>query len=104
MIRRPPRSTLFPYTTLFRSTGSLPTGVMFTDNHNGTATINGTPAAGTQGSKGNPVSQAYPLTLSADNKVPPPPSQAFTLNITCPVITVSGLTPLNLVFKLGSST
>src|SRR5437764_10590443 len=29
MIRRPPRSTLFPYTTLFRS---LPTGqIMFTD-------------------------------------------------------------------------
>src|SRR5258708_37596955 len=28
MIRRPPRSTLFPYTTLFRSTGSLsPEGV-----------------------------------------------------------------------------
>src|SRR2546430_12028801 len=24
MIRRPPRSTLFPYTTLFRSVGSLP--------------------------------------------------------------------------------
>src|SRR2546430_12628707 len=24
MIRRPPRSTLFPYTTLFRSHGSLP--------------------------------------------------------------------------------
>src|SRR5256885_13011368 len=24
MIRRPPRSTLFPYTTLFRSRGSLP--------------------------------------------------------------------------------
>src|SRR3712207_8588081 len=24
MIRRPPRSTLFPYTTLFRSTGSFP--------------------------------------------------------------------------------
>src|SRR2546422_3472690 len=24
MIRRPPRSTLFPYTTLFRSIGSLP--------------------------------------------------------------------------------
>src|SRR3712207_7684186 len=24
MIRRPPRSTLFPYTTLFRSTSSLP--------------------------------------------------------------------------------
>src|SRR5205809_2636116 len=25
MIRRPPRSTLFPYTTLFRSTGALAT-------------------------------------------------------------------------------
>src|SRR5258708_27634094 len=25
MIRRPPRSTLFPYTTLFRSSASLPT-------------------------------------------------------------------------------
>src|SRR5258708_38111786 len=24
MIRRPPRSTLFPYTTLFRSAGSMP--------------------------------------------------------------------------------
>src|SRR5260370_5182382 len=26
MIRRPPRSTLFPYTTLFRSTPGLPAG------------------------------------------------------------------------------
>src|SRR3712207_7412082 len=26
MIRRPPRSTLFPYTTLFRSIGPTPTG------------------------------------------------------------------------------
>src|SRR5947207_7931656 len=26
MIRRPPRSTLFPYTTLFRSTGTRPRG------------------------------------------------------------------------------
>src|SRR5256885_3730782 len=27
MIRRPPRSTLFPYTTLFRSSGRAPLGV-----------------------------------------------------------------------------
>src|SRR5258708_30508616 len=27
MIRRPPRSTLFPYTTLFRSLGTSPQGV-----------------------------------------------------------------------------
>src|SRR3712207_9382219 len=29
MIRRPPRSTLFPYTTLFRSTGLFLTGDVF---------------------------------------------------------------------------
>src|SRR2546425_4591041 len=28
MIRRPPRSTLFPYTTLFRSTSDVPDGVI----------------------------------------------------------------------------
>src|SRR2546422_4255580 len=31
MIRRPPRSTLFPYTTLFRSTYTLPHGNALTD-------------------------------------------------------------------------
>src|SRR5258708_21591600 len=29
MIRRPPRSTLFPYTTLFRSSSSAPIGCSF---------------------------------------------------------------------------
>src|SRR5256886_12519585 len=29
MIRRPPRSTLFPYTTLFRSSVSLPRGAVY---------------------------------------------------------------------------
>src|SRR5262245_62633232 len=28
MIRRPPRSTLFPYTTLFRSVGRQPYGIL----------------------------------------------------------------------------
>src|SRR3712207_7853004 len=31
MIRRPPRSTLFPYTTLFRSTGYRPEGELLVD-------------------------------------------------------------------------
>src|SRR3712207_8375757 len=31
MIRRPPRSTLFPYTTLFRSTTTLPDGTTITE-------------------------------------------------------------------------
>src|SRR5256885_9376559 len=34
MIRRPPRSTLFPYTTLFRSSEHL--GLSQDDGHNGT--------------------------------------------------------------------
>src|SRR3712207_9514593 len=38
MIRRPPRSTLFPYTTLFRSGGKnhrsdLSSGILIKDNH-----------------------------------------------------------------------
>src|SRR3712207_7820365 len=35
MIRRPPRSTLFPYTTLFRSEGKPPGGLNQTSNHLG---------------------------------------------------------------------
>src|SRR5689334_23787679 len=31
MIRRPPRSTLFPYTTLFRSGGGLSTAAVFAE-------------------------------------------------------------------------
>ncbi len=39
--------------------GALPSGVTFTDNGNGTATLAGTPAEGTQGT--------YPLVISATN-------------------------------------
>ena len=47
----------------------LPTGVTFTDNGDGTATLAGTPAAGTGGS--------YPLTFTASNGVNPrPPSRS----------------------------
>lgn len=71
-------------------TGALPSGVNFTNNNNGTATINGTPAAGTQGVTGTPRSQGYPLTINANNGINPPASQPFTLTIACPTITVSG--------------
>src|SRR3712207_7322504 len=41
MIRRPPRSTLFPYTTLFRSVGTKTQGQALMNVRNGeTATIN----------------------------------------------------------------
>src|SRR3712207_9422651 len=39
MIRRPPRSTLFPYTTLFRSSGAVALGVRFGVDPNATHVI-----------------------------------------------------------------
>jgi hypothetical protein len=54
--------------------GSLPSGVTFTDNGNDTATLSGTPAAGTVGS--------YPITITASNGVSPDATQDFTLTVT----------------------
>ena len=53
-------------------TGALPTGVTFTDNGNGTATLAGTPASGTLGT--------YSLTLKATNSVNSA-TQTFTLTV-----------------------
>ena len=50
--------------------GSLPPGVTFTDNHNGTATLAGTPSAG----------GTFPLVLTATNVVTTA-TQNFTLNV-----------------------
>lgn len=52
--------------------GALPTGVTFTDNGDGTATLAGTPASGTQG--------AYALSLTADNGLTPA-TQSLTLTV-----------------------
>jgi hypothetical protein len=54
-------------------TGSLPSGVTFIDNGDGTATLAGTPAAGSIGT--------YALTLTASNGVPPDATQNFTLTV-----------------------
>jgi hypothetical protein len=51
-------TTGYPAATI-TETGTLPAGLTFTDNHNGTATIGGTPAAGSAGN--------YPVTISATN-------------------------------------
>ncbi len=53
--------------------GAVPQGVTFVDNHNGTATLSGTPAAGTGGT--------YPITITAANGVNPSASQTFTLTV-----------------------
>ncbi|MGH7224122.1 MAG: beta strand repeat-containing protein, partial [Gemmataceae bacterium] len=51
--------------------GALPSGVTFVDNGDGTATLSGTPAAGTGG--------VYSLTITASNGTSPDATQTFTL-------------------------
>ena len=63
---------------------ALPSGVSFVDNGNGTATLAGTPGAGTA----NGSSKIYGLQIGANNGVPPPASQAFNLTVACPAITL----------------
>src|SRR2546426_11989138 len=58
MIRRPPRSTLFPYTTLFRSRGRGPEGVA------GVAQVRSeTPHGGDDRVPGGPFRRAFERTL-----------------------------------------
>jgi len=56
-------------------TGSLPSGVTFVDNNNGTATISGTPT----GSAAN-----YPIVITAVNGVGANGTQSFTLAVVVP--------------------
>ncbi len=65
-------TTGLPTASLSES-GNLPTGVSFTDNGDGTATLAGTPAAGTNGT--------YHFTIDATNGVNPDATQAFTLTV-----------------------
>jgi len=81
----------FPVPTL-TYTGQLPTGVNFTDNHDGTATLAGTPAAGT--------SNIYPITIIANNGVGAPTTQAFTLAVNSTAAITSGSTT---TFTVGSA-
>ena len=84
-------AVVFPAPALAEA-GALPTGVTFTDHGNGTATLAGTPAAGSGGS--------YPLTITASNGILPDASQSFTLTIGQPaaITSASGAT-----FTVGSA-
>ncbi len=55
-------------------TGALPSGVSFVDNGDGTATIAGTPTAGSAGS--------YSITITAANGITPDATQNFNLTVT----------------------
>jgi hypothetical protein len=65
-------TTGFP-TPVISESGTLPSGVTFTDNGNGTAVLSGTPAAGTAGS--------YPITITAVNGIDPDATQTFSLTV-----------------------
>jgi hypothetical protein len=82
-------------TATITESGALPSGVTFTDNHNGTATLAGTPAAGTN--------KAYPLTITAANGVGTNATQSFTLTVnaapTAPAITSANAT----TFTVGTA-
>jgi hypothetical protein len=73
----------YPVPTISETVGSsLPTGVTFTANSDGTATIAGTPAVGTNG--------VYSVSLLANNGVGTAASQSVALTTTsAPVITTS---------------
>jgi hypothetical protein len=75
-------ATGFPTPSIVE-TGTLPAGVSFADNHNGTATLSGIPSsAGT-----------FPVTFTASNGAGSPATQNFTLVVspasTGPIATVS---------------
>src|SRR5262249_33682931 len=59
-------------TAITRSSGSLPSGLTFTDNGNGTATLTGTPDPGTSG--------GHALAFTAANGGPPV-TQPFVLSV-----------------------
>jgi len=63
-------------TAALTETGGLPTGVAFTDNGNGTASLSGTPGAGTSGT--------YVLTIGASNGAGSPATQTFVLVVQSP--------------------
>ena len=66
-------TSAFPAATVITGTGALPSGVTFTNNGDGTATLSGSPATGTAG--------AYPILISASNGIGSPGTQNFTLNV-----------------------
>jgi hypothetical protein len=68
----------------FSEVGTLPLGVTLLDNGDGTATLSGTPTAGTSGT--------YSFTIRASNGVGSNATQAFTLTVTTTSLLVGNQT------------
>jgi len=84
-------------TAALTESGALPNGVTFVDDGDGTATLAGTPAAGSGGT--------YPLTITADNQVGSGVTQAFTLTVgkVLPAVTWTTPAPITYGTALSSS-
>jgi len=80
-------ATGFP-TPALTEAGTLPGGVAFVDNHNGTATLSGTPNA----------SGTFVLTLTARNGVASDATQTFTLNVSGRSNAALAITPTSIDF------
>jgi hypothetical protein len=84
-------TTGFPVSSIAEA-GTLPSGVAFVDNGNGTATLGGTPATGTAGS--------YTIALTAQNGISPNALQTLTLLVDqVPAITSAAIA----VFQTGTA-
>ena len=79
-------------TASLSESGTLPSGVSFHDNGDGTATLAGTPASGTGGS--------YPVTITAHNGVGSDATQSFTLTVNQAAAITSAA---NATFTVGSA-
>ncbi|HTU21258.1 MAG TPA: immunoglobulin domain-containing protein [Gemmataceae bacterium] len=92
-------------TPLLTVSGALPSGVTFADNGNGTATLGGTPAAGTNGTyhftitahngAGSDARQSFTLTINPASSPPPPPPTATSSSQPPPLDVPPVLTLIN---------
>jgi hypothetical protein len=72
----------FPAPALSDNSATLPSGVTFADNGNGTGTLSGTPATGTVGS--------YPITFTANNGIGSSFNQSFSLTVSVATANCAG--------------
>ena len=86
--------TMYPTPPTLTETGSLPSGILFTDKGNGTATLAGTPGATSGG--------VYNVTITASNGVNPPAQQSFVLTVDEPPTITSGSSALFTAGTAGS--
>src|SRR3954447_1327067 len=77
---------------LISESGALPGGVTFVNNNDGTATLAGTPNAGTGGT--------YPIVITANNGIAPNATQNFTLTVNQSPAITSGAAA---TFKVGQA-